>query len=84
MERIRISVRSSMLVLLFSLFMSPMAFAQEEKVSINVKDVALEAFFKAIEEQTDYSFSFRDSELEGKPLVFAPNYRVLSYAREFN
>ena len=69
MERIRISVRSSILVLLFSLFMSPMAFAQEEKVSINVKDVALEAFFKAIEEQTDYSFSFRDSELEGKPLV---------------
>ena len=69
MERIRISVRSSILMLLFSLLMSPMAFAQQEKVSINVKDVTLEAFFKAIEKQTDYSFSFRDSELDGKPLV---------------
>ena len=69
MERIRISVRSSILVLVFSILMSPMAFAQQEKVSVNVKNVTLEEFFKAIEGQTDYSFSFRDSELDGKPLV---------------
>ena len=69
MERIRISVRSSILVLVFFILMSPMAFAQQEKVSVNVKNVTLEEFFKTIEGQTDYSFSFRDSELDGKPLV---------------
>lgn len=36
---------------------------QEGKVSINLKDAPLEELFRAIEQQSRYSFSYRDSEL---------------------
>jgi len=35
------------------------------KVSINVKDATVTEFFKEIESQTDYSFSYRDAEIAG-------------------
>ncbi|MBO5195070.1 MAG: TonB-dependent receptor plug domain-containing protein, partial [Bacteroidales bacterium] len=49
--------------------MAPAAFAQKGTVSIELHNASLRDFFKAIEQQTQYSFSYRDSELEGKPDV---------------
>lgn len=62
-------VRSSLLALTFLLLMAPAAFAQKGTVSIELHNASLRDFFKAIEQQTQYSFSYRDSELEGKPDV---------------
>ncbi len=62
-------VRSSLLALTFLLLMVPAAFAQKGTVSIELHNASLRDFFKAIEQQTQYSFSYRDSELEGKPDV---------------
>ena len=51
------------------LFLSLPLFAQDVRVSITLRDASLKELFRAIEEQTSYSFSYRDSELEGKPAV---------------
>ena len=41
----------------------------EDRVSLNLRDAALKDFFAAIEEQTDWHFSYRDSELDGRHTV---------------
>ena len=69
MKRISISVRCTVLMLVFSLLFSLSASAQQGKVNVDVKNVSLKEFFNVIEQQTDYRFSYRDSELEGKPSV---------------
>ena len=69
MKRIGISVRSSILMLILFLAFAPFASAQKGKISVNVRNVSLKEFFNVIEEQTEYNFSYRDSELEGKPAV---------------
>ena len=69
MKRISISVRCAVLMLVFSLFFSISASAQQGKVSLDLKNVSLKEFFNGIEQQTDYRFSYRDSELEGKSSV---------------
>ena len=69
MERISNSLRSSILMLLVLLLFSPLAIAQQRNVSINVRNISLKEFFNVIEKQTDYNFSYRDSELEGKGKV---------------
>ena len=57
------------LTVLVLLFLSLPLFAQDVRVSITLRDASLKELFRAIEEQTSYSFSYRDSELEGKPAV---------------
>ena len=57
------------LPVLFFLFLSVSLSAQDARVSISLRDASLKELFRAIEEQTSYSFSYRDSELEGKPAV---------------
>ena len=72
MKRQSVSVRSLVLALFFALILAGgghSAYAQQGKVSVNIKNGSLKEFFNAIEEQTDYNFSYRDSELEGKPSV---------------
>lgn len=69
MKRIGISVRSSILMLILFLAFAPFASAQKGKISVNVRNVSLKEFFNVIEEKTEYNFSYRDSELEGKPAV---------------
>lgn len=51
----------SILVLLLSLQLS----AQTKKVSVNLKNAPISELFSAIEKQSSYSFSYRDSEIEG-------------------
>lgn len=51
------------------LFLSVQVFGQDCRISVTLRNGTLKEFFKVIEEQTPYSFSFRDSELEGKPTV---------------
>lgn len=51
------------------LFLSFQVFGQDCRISATLRNGTLKEFFKVIEEQTPYSFSFRDSELEGKPAV---------------
>lgn len=69
MKRVGISVRCTVLMLAFSLLFSLSASAQQGKVSVDLKNASLKEFFNVIEQQTDYRFSYRDSELEGKPSV---------------
>ena len=57
------------LTVLVLLFLSLPLFAQDVRVSVTLRDASLKELFRAIEEQTSYSFSYRDSELEGKPAV---------------
>ena len=69
MKGISISVRCAVLTLFFSLLFSLSASAQQGKVSVDLRNVSLKEFFNVIEQQTDYRFSYRDSELDGKPSV---------------
>lgn len=62
-------VRSSLLTLVLLFLIGPVALAQKGNVSIELRNASLKEFFRAIEQQTPYSFSYRDSELEGKPTV---------------
>ena len=55
------------------------AIAQSGTVTLDLKNVSVKQFFKAIESQSDYRFSYRDAEIEGKaPVTIAVTNAPLS------
>lgn len=69
MRKIIFSLHSWLLAAVCLLSMTVSAGAQEGKVTIDLTNASLKEFFNAIEEQTPYTFSYRDSEVEGKQPV---------------
>ncbi|MCM1177364.1 MAG: SusC/RagA family TonB-linked outer membrane protein [Clostridium sp.] len=69
MRKTDFSAHSWLLAAAFFLSMAFSAGAQEGKVTVNLKDASLKEFFNSIEGQTHYTFSYRDSEVEGKTAV---------------
>lgn len=59
---IRIAATTVLLLLL-----APKLSAQQEKISLNLNNASLKVFFNEIEKQTEWTFSYRDSEIERKP-----------------
>ncbi|MCI6112164.1 MAG: SusC/RagA family TonB-linked outer membrane protein [Rikenellaceae bacterium] len=59
---IRIAATTVLLLLL-----APKLSAQQEKISLNINNASLKVFFNEIEKQTEWTFSYRDSEIERKP-----------------
>ena len=59
---IRIAATAVLLLLL-----APTLSAQQEKISLNLNNASLKVFFNEIEKQTEWTFSYRDSEIERKP-----------------
>lgn len=59
---IRIAATAVLLLLL-----APKLSAQQEKISLNLNNASLKVFFNEIEKQTEWTFSYRDSEIERKP-----------------
>ena len=59
---IRIAATTVLLLLL-----APTLSAQQEKISLNLNNASLKVFFNEIEKQTEWTFSYRDSEIERKP-----------------
>ncbi len=51
------------------LFAGLLLYAQSDRVTLNLRNASLKEFFREIESQTDYKFSYRDSELEDKNAV---------------
>ena len=49
------------------LLLAPKLSAQQEKISLNLNNASLKVFFNEIEKQTEWTFSYRDSEIERKP-----------------
>ncbi|MDR2563934.1 MAG: SusC/RagA family TonB-linked outer membrane protein, partial [Prevotellaceae bacterium] len=45
------------------------AFAQNEKISLNVKDVNIRKFFDKIEEQSEYRFTYRDKSIDNEQRI---------------
>ena len=64
-----LSLRSLTCTLILTLLCSATAFAQQDKVSLNLKNATLKQLFNEIEKQTNWNFSYRDSEIEGKQAV---------------
>lgn len=42
---------------------------QQEKISLNLRDVSVTQFFKEVEQQTSYRFFYKDSQVENAPKV---------------
>ena len=61
---IRIAATAVLLLLL-----APTLSAQQEKISLNLNNASLKVFFNEIEKQTEWTFSYRDSEIERKPEI---------------
>lgn len=61
---IRIAATAMLLLLL-----APTLSAQQEKISLNLNNASLKVFFNEIEKQTEWTFSYRDSEIERKPEI---------------
>ena len=61
---IRIAATTVLLLLL-----APKLSAQQEKISLNLNNASLKVFFNEIEKQTEWTFSYRDSEIERKPEI---------------
>ena len=61
---IRIAATTVLLLLL-----APTLSAQQEKISLNLNNASLKVFFNEIEKQTEWTFSYRDSEIERKPEI---------------
>ena len=61
---IRIAATAVLLLLL-----APKLSAQQEKISLNLNNASLKVFFNEIEKQTEWTFSYRDSEIERKPEI---------------
>lgn len=61
---IRIAATTVLLLLL-----APTLSAQQEKISLNLTNASLKVFFNEIEKQTEWTFSYRDSEIERKPEI---------------
>ena len=59
----------SIALILSSMLLSTALYAQSGKVSVNMKNASLKEFFSEVEKQTGYTFSYRDSDIEGKPEV---------------
>lgn len=51
------------------LFTFVLAFGQNGRVSIGIKNASIKELFDAIEKQTSYRFSYRDMEMKDKPLI---------------
>ena len=51
------------------LLLAPKLSAQQEKISLNLNNASLKVFFNEIEKQTEWTFSYRDSEIERKPEI---------------
>lgn len=51
------------------LLLAPTLSAQQEKISLNLNNASLKVFFNEIEKQTEWTFSYRDSEIERKPEI---------------
>ncbi|MGN0191583.1 MAG: STN domain-containing protein [Candidatus Cryptobacteroides sp.] len=48
------------------LLLAPSLSAQQEKISLSLTNASLKVFLNEIESQTGWTFSYRDSEIEGK------------------
>lgn len=64
-----LSLRPVILGLVFALLFSASAYAQQDRISLNLRNATLKQLFTEIERQTDWNFSYRDSEIEGKGAV---------------
>ncbi len=69
MRKIIFSLHSWLSAAVCLLALTVSAGAQDGKVTIDLSNASLKEFFNAIEEQTPYTFSYRDSEVEGKQPV---------------
>ena len=63
------SWRHAVLAVIFSLLLSVSAHAQQDRISLNLNDAPLKQLFTEIERQTDWKFSYRDSEIENRTKV---------------
>ena len=56
--------RPAILAAILCLLLPATALAQQDRVSLNLKDATLKQLFTEIERQTEWKFSYRDSEIE--------------------
>lgn len=63
------SWRHAVLAVIFGLLLSVSAHAQQDRISLNLNDAPLKQLFTEIERQTDWKFSYRDSEIENRTKV---------------
>ncbi len=64
-----LSLRPVILGLIFALLFSASAYAQQDRINLNLQNATLKQLFTEIERQTGWNFSYRDSEIEGKGAV---------------
>lgn len=65
----KFNIRFLFCALLFLLMSSDMLYAQDVKVSVSLKNAPIKQLFEAIEQQTKYSFSYRDADITGKESI---------------
>lgn len=63
-EKHSFKLRSTLLSLCMLTFIG--GYSQTGQVNLNLKNASVKEFFKAIEKQTNYRFSYRDAEVNGK------------------
>ena len=75
-EKHSLKLRSSLLSLCMLTFIG--GYSQTGQVNLNLKNASVKEFFKAIEKQTNYRFSYRDAEVnDNRGITISTNRKEL-------